>query len=140
MTFSTVIFVAIIIFLLSIPAAILSFVFVHRTYGGRKALILIFTIGFFVIYGLSIIMLSTDEIEPGFVFMLMACPLPIVSIILILSRPRYVFVNRNTSKNKKKPDLNYLDELERLKKLLESGAITQEEFDKKKKEILKWGR
>ncbi len=41
-----------------------------------------------------------------------------------------------TEFNKEQPEDSYIEELQRLKALLDGGAITQEEFDVKKKELL----
>lgn len=41
-----------------------------------------------------------------------------------------------TQKNKKTSENSIADEIAKLKKLVEDGTITQEEFDKKKKELL----
>lgn len=54
-----------------------------------------------------------------------------VTIVLI------TVINKNGDKHKKaKTNGNYIDELKGLKELLDCGAITQEEFDKKKANIL----
>lgn len=44
--------------------------------------------------------------------------------------------DNNEPKNEKKKELSQADEIEKFKQLLDSGAITQEEYDKKKKQIL----
>ena len=41
-----------------------------------------------------------------------------------------------TEFNREQPEDSYIEELQRLKALLDGGAITQEEFDVKKKELL----
>ena len=119
------------VFALCVPAGILSFVLMHKTYGGRKALVLIFTIAFFVLYGIAIICMSLDDSDAIY-FMLLCFPFPIVSMILILTRPK---VSNNVS-NRNNKSTNYLDDLAKLKALLDNGAITKEEYDKKKNELL----
>lgn len=47
------------------------------------------------------------------------------------------FLSFNQKKDKKHNNLDKYDELERLKELLDKDVITQEEFDKKKQELLK---
>ncbi len=43
---------------------------------------------------------------------------------------------QNTTQNKQSAQTDYTDELLKLKTLLDAGAITQEEFESKKKELL----
>ena len=60
------------------------------------------------------------------IFIIFALPAGILSIIYYVA----VYFDINLSGN------NYLDELEKLKKLYDEKAITKEEYDKLKKEIL----
>lgn len=56
----------------------------------------------------------------------------------IVSRAKEVSSSEKGGKAETKaPERNKLDDLKQLKELLDSGVITQEEFDKKKEEILK---
>lgn len=43
----------------------------------------------------------------------------------------------STNETSKKHNVDYIEEIKMLKELLDSGAITQEEFDAKKKQLLK---
>ena len=71
----------------------------------------------------------------------------ICSVTLIISifniRDALIYRRQNrtikTSSNEadKKHDVDYIEEIKMLKELLDSGAITQEEFDAKKKQLLK---
>ena len=45
--------------------------------------------------------------------------------------------NNNSSKEEKNEEKNNLSELKQLKELLDMDAITKEEYDKKKKQLLK---
>ena len=116
-----------------VPAGVVSFVLLHKTYGGRKVLVLIFPIVFFVLFGVGIICLTLDDPD-AFYFLVLAIPFPITSFILALTRPK----NIPTTQLKKSSEVSsdYISELERLKKLLDCGGITKEEYDKKKTEIL----
>lgn len=60
------------------------------------------------------------------IFIIFALPAGILSIIYYVA----VYFDINLSGN------NYLDELEKLKKLYDEKAITKEEYDKLKKEVL----
>ena len=56
----------------------------------------------------------------------------------LATRPKYAKVKlENSSEYKDKLSLTQLEKLEKLGKMKESGILTEEEFDKKKKELLK---
>lgn len=58
--------------------------------------------------------------------------LGIIGLIIILLRP-----NKDTSNNNENLITSEADELAKFKKLLDEGAITEEEYQAKKKQILK---
>ena len=131
MSGTLVILLALLLF--EIPMGVINFVFLHKTYGVRKVLVLVFNILFFVFYGLGIIFISSDFEDLSLGFMATSFPFGIASFVLVLTRPGNFSPKQP---NLAKQNLAYIEELERLKKLLDCGAITKEEYDAKKSEIL----
>ena len=120
--------------LLGVPFGVISFVLMHKTYGVRKAIILIFTIVYFILAGLGFIILFAGSFSIlSLYFFIFSLPFVITSFILVVTRPGNFSPKQP---NLAKQNLAYIEELERLKKLLDCGAITKEEYDTKKSEIL----
>lgn len=83
----------------------------------------------------------SDYTIVAFVFAINAVILSLIALfgtlILLRLEPRdssKLVVKPTTVK--KQTNSNYIEELKQLKELLDSGALTQEEFDSKKKEVL----
>lgn len=116
--------------LVGIPFDVASFKLVNRTSSGRKVAILILAILYISLYFTGIA-LGFTVYEDALLLVIVIIPLPIISFILAVTAPKTTMPQA-----KETTDVSYLDQLERLKKLLDCGAITQEEYDKKKSEIL----
>ena len=102
-----------------------------RIGGLQQLFVIIFTVGIRIFFGYICKAISKSRGIPGGFWW--GFFLGIIGIIVVAVRP-----NGNNVENTERRDntISTYDELERIKKLLDSGVITQEEFDTIKQRIL----
>lgn len=89
-----------------------------------------------LIYGLWIINAISADVNSAYKAFWIIC-LIIISVLAILKRTSFVIPKEdNTSQQVIIQETSNADELKKYKDLLDSGVITQEEFDEKKKQLL----
>lgn len=89
-----------------------------------------------LIYGLWLINAISADVNSAYKAFWIIC-LIIISVLAILKRTSFVIPKEdNTSQQVIIQETSTADELKKYKDLLDSGVITQEEFDEKKKQLL----
>ena len=89
-----------------------------------------------LIYGLWLINAISADVNSAYKAFWIIC-LIIISVLAILKRTSFVIPKEdNTSQQVIIQETSNADELKKFKDLLDSGVITQEEFDEKKKQLL----
>ena len=111
---------------------ITSFCLLRRIHGSRRAHIIVYNVVFFVLLGTGIILEILGSELCLFIIPISYC-FSLAAFLLAVIKPSD---EEKEKEIKKTSNISYIEELEALKKLLDNGVITQEEFDNKKRSIL----
>lgn len=135
-------------FIAGIPLGIISIVKSSKVKGWRKAVLLPLGIISLIMYFVSFVWMHETIVYLIITAVDLALSITVlaVSAHLVSKSTNQVYTDKTIEHQESvaqtiEKEQSYIDEIKELKSLLDSGAITQEEYDKKKNEILNkyWG-
>ena len=131
------------LFVAGIPIGIIAIVKSSKVGGWRKAVLLPLSILSLLLYFVALIFMHNN-----YVYLIISLTGLVMGIVTLSISCHFVSKQTNQIYTDKtiehqesvaqaiEKERNYIDELKELKSLLDNGAITQEDYDKKKSEIL----